>query len=161
MGDFIYIFGIILMIIGTGVLSAHFFDLYIRWRSRWKTHKSMMEDDLGAKYNKYGTADFSRFKEEFKKYDWMFNRKYKKSLFGKNRNTRIHAGRIIFEGKGMLIENWREYRKVREFVQNYIENNFEDEIKKDGFDEDLWNESVYDDGLRGKNVKIIMKEPVL
>lgn len=80
------------------------------------THLSMVK----SKGN-YGKGDFNLFKKNFFKYDLKRDEIWKTSWFDRESDSKYHADIIMFDGKGMYMENPYEYFKVLIFMsQMYI-----------------------------------------
>lgn len=53
----------------------------------------------------YGYGNYLVFKKEFEKYKWSYDKNWKSSLFDYDTDSKLHAGIIKFNGKGMLLWN--------------------------------------------------------
>jgi len=92
-------------------------------------------------FDRYGKANFKRFKEEFEKFDWYYNPKSDK-LYGKSGEyeSKIYSDTYEFNDKGMLISNPIEFFRVKYFLRRYIRDKKEEGDFRSNYVKDLWQE---------------------
>lgn len=90
----------------------------------WSIHVGTRKESLP-----YGWAGYRKFKEEFNKGQWEYDKDFKGALFEKDNRygwdgTRdeIFVGKIVFNGKGMVIHNPISYALCMLYVRKYIRN---------------------------------------
>jgi len=86
----------------------------------WSCHKEMITINSSNNYT-YGRSNFKKFKEEFDKIEWVYNKRYSDSLFNKSCDSECHANIILFNNKGMIlgpISFFRSQLYVRKIIKS-------------------------------------------
>ena len=86
----------------------------------WSVHKKMVKDCTDS----YGRAGYKKFIQEFEKVEWKIDPYCKESLVSDSYMDKFHADIIMFNGKGMMINNPFSYFKVKRYVNQYIKKKF-------------------------------------
>lgn len=86
-------------------------------------HKSMTIDSTDSW--DYGT--FEDFKREFSKYKWSKQPSFPESLFTNDHDTKIHAGIVRFQGRGMVLCGL-DYLRFKLLISNKIKSKREEGI---------------------------------
>ena len=99
----------------------------------YSVHKDMTEQERLPTVE----SNFETFKELFEKYENHFEYypRWETSLFVYNEHlfpeTEIHASRYIFNGEAHKF-GFRDYLKVKGYVKDYINNNKEELLNREG-----------------------------
>ena len=101
---------IILLVAFISFLSIGIVQL-LNMHIKHEVHKGMVKNEKVP----WDYVSFDTFLKEFEKIDWDIDSKYPKSRFdNKNyRKNHIHAGIILFDGKGMVIKFWDMLKFMR------------------------------------------------
>lgn len=102
------------------ILIVLFFTYIFTMHINWDVHKDMVRSSTEF----YDKAGYKRFVEEFNKVDWLPNLYFKGSLQSKDSKNKYHASIIMFNGKGMIVNNPVSYFRVVRYVNRYIEKEF-------------------------------------
>ncbi|QJI52423.1 hypothetical protein [Psychrobacillus phage Perkons] len=88
----------------------------------WIVHIDMVKSET----KQYGKAGYKKFIEEFEKVKWEQPEylSLPKSLFTPNHCDKYHANIILFNRKGMIINNPVSWLLVKKYVKKYLRDNF-------------------------------------
>jgi len=104
---------ILIVILVTGLL--YLFPKMILLFASYYAHKCQVRRYT----DRWDYSDFETFLKEFRKREWKIYEEIENSLESKEGDSEIHAGVVNFDGKGMVMKNAWEFRKMEKFIENY------------------------------------------
>jgi hypothetical protein len=102
-----------------GILSGVIFSGLFILLITWGVHISMVKGEFCP----YGWATYSKFKREFDKYNWEWDKCFENSLFDYPSGGYIHASIFKFDYKGMIMRDPFSYFLSALYIRRYIRKN--------------------------------------